>query len=91
MNTAKAELDTDKDAVVNTMVMPQVYKDTIKKWSHKTPTDDYYKEMEAASWIGWTQNEYKHNEAEKNHMVDLKHMSRADQIELNKFGIDLIN
>ena len=91
MNTAKAELDTDKDAVVNTMVMPQVYKDTIKKWSHKTSTDDYYKEMEAASWIGWTQNEYKHNEAEKNHMVDLKHMSRADQIELNKFGIDLIN
>ncbi|MDT9606234.1 SEC10/PgrA surface exclusion domain-containing protein [Lactobacillus johnsonii] len=91
MNTAKAELDADKDAVVNTMVMPQVYKDTIKKWSGKTPTDDYYKEMEAASWIGWTQNEYKHNEAEKNHMVDLKHMSRADQIELNKFGIDLIN
>ena len=91
MNTAKAELDADKDAVVNTMVMPQVYKDTVKKWSNKKPTDDYYKEMEAASWIGWTQNEYKHNEAEKNHMVDLKHMSRADQIELNKFGIDLIN
>ena len=91
MNTAKADSDADKDAVVNTMVMPQVYKDTIKKWSHKTPTDDYYKEMEAASWIGWTQNEYKHNEAEKNHMVDLKHMSRADQIELNKFGINLIN
>lgn len=91
MNTAKAELDADKDAVVNTMVMPQVYKDTVKKWSGKIPTDDYYKEMEAASWIGWTQNEYKHNEAEKNHMVDLKHMSRADQIELNKFGIDLIN
>lgn len=87
MNTAKAELD----AVVNTMVMPQVYKDTVKKWSTKDHTDNYYKEMEAASWIGWTQNEYKHNEAEKNHMVDLKHMSRADQIELNKFGIDLIN
>ena len=87
MNTAKA----DKDAVVNTMVMPQVYKDTVKKWSTKDHTDNYYKEMEAASWIGWTQNEYKHNEAEKNHMVDLKHMSRADQIELNKFGIDLIN
>lgn len=91
MNTAKAELDADKDAVVNTMVMPQVYKDTVKKWSTKDHTDDYYKEMEAASWIGWTQNEYKHNDAEKNHMVDLKHMSRADQIELNKFGIDLIN
>ncbi|WP_436341313.1 SEC10/PgrA surface exclusion domain-containing protein [Lactobacillus johnsonii] len=95
MNTAKAELDADKDAVVNTMVMPQAYKDTVKKWSGswagKSNTDDYYKEMEAASWIGWTQNEYKHNEAEKNHMVDLKHMSRADQIELNKFGIDLIN
>lgn len=91
MNTAKAELDADKDAVVNTMVMPQVYKDTVKKWNGKSHTDDYYKEMEAASWIGWTQNEYKHNEAEKNHMVDLKHMSRADQIELNKFGIDLIN
>ena len=91
MNTAKAELDADKDAVVNTMVMPQVYKDTVKKWSTKDHTDDYYKEMAAASWIGWTQNEYKHNEAEKNHMVDLKHMSRADQIELNKFGIDLIN
>lgn len=91
MNTAKSELDADKDAVVNTMVMPQVYKDTVKKWTGKTPTDDYYKEMEAASWIGWTQNEYKHNDAEKNHMVDLKHMSRADQIELNKFGIDLIN
>src|SRR5699024_10796256 len=91
MNTAKAELDADKDAVVNTMVMPQVYKDTVKKWSTRDHTDDYYKEMEAASWIGWTQNEYKHNEAEKNHMVDLKHMSRADQIELNKFGIDLIN
>lgn len=91
MNTAKAELDADKDAVVNTMVMPQVYKDTVKKWSNKKHTDDYYKEMAAASWIGWTQNEYKHNEAEKNHMVDLKHMSRADQIELNKFGIDLIN
>ena len=95
METAKAELDADKDAVVNTMVMPQVYKDTVKKWSGswagKSNTDDYYKEMEAASWIGWTQNEYKHNEAEKNHMVDLKHMSRADQIELNKFGIDLIN
>lgn len=71
--------------------MPQVYKDTVKKWSTKKHTDDYYKEMEAASWIGWTQNEYKHNEAEKNHMVDLKRMSRADQIELNKFGIDLIN
>ena len=91
MNTVKADSDADKDAVVNTMVMPQVYKDTVKKWNGKTPTDDYYKEMEAASWIGWTQNEYKHNEAEKNHMVDLKHMSRADQIELNKFGIDLIN
>lgn len=91
MNTVKAELDADKDAVVNTMVMPQVYKDTVKKWSTKDHTDDYYKEMAAASWIGWTQNEYKHNEAEKNHMVDLKHMSRADQIELNKFGIDLIN
>lgn len=91
MNTAKSELDADKDAVVNTMVMPQVYKDTVKKWSGKTPTDNYYKEMKAASWISWTQNEYKHNEAEKNHMVDLKHMSRADQIELNKFGIDLIN
>ena len=91
MNTAKAELDADKDAVVNTMVMPQVYKDTVKKWSSKKHTDDYYKEMAAASWIGWNQNEYKHNEAEKNHMVDLKHMSRADQIELNKFGIDLIN
>ena len=96
MNTAKAELDADKDAVVNTMVMPQVYKDTMKKWSGKdvskqSDMDQYYKEMEAASWIGWTQNEYKHNEAEKNHMVDLKHMSRADQIELNKFGIDLIN
>lgn len=91
MNAAKAELDADKDAVVNTMVMPQVYKDTVKKWSTKDYTDDYYKEMAAASWIGWTQNEYKHNEAEKNHMVDLKHMSRADQIELNKFGIDLIN
>ncbi|WP_270253403.1 SEC10/PgrA surface exclusion domain-containing protein [Lactobacillus johnsonii] len=91
MNAAKAELDADKDAVVNTMVMPQVYKDTVKKWLTKDHTDDYYKEMEAASWIGWTQNEYKHNEAEKNHMVDLKHMSRADQIELNKFGIDLIN
>lgn len=91
MNTAKAELDADKDAVVNTMVMPQVYKDTVKKWNGKSHTDDYYKEMEAASWIGWTQNEYKHNEAEKNHMVNLKHMSRADQIELNKFGIDLIN
>lgn len=91
MNTAKAELDADKDAVVNTMVMPQVYKDTVKKWSTRDHTDDYDKEMEAASWIGWTQNEYKHNEAEKNHMVDLKHMSRADQIELNKFGIDLIN
>ena len=91
MNTAKADSDADKDAVVNTMVMPQVYKDTVKKWNGKTPTDDYYKEMEAASWIGWNQNEYKHNEAEKNHMVDLKHMSRADQIELNKFGIDLIN
>lgn len=91
MNTAKAESNTDKDAVVNTMVMPQVYKDTVKKWSTKDHTDDYYKEMAAASWVGWTQNEYKHNEAEKNHMVDLKHMSRADQIELNKFGIDLIN
>lgn len=91
MNTEKADSDSDKDAVVNTMVMPQVYKDTVKKWNGKTPTDDYYKEMAAASWIGWTQNEYKHNEAEKNHMVDLKHMSRADQIELNKFGIDLIN
>lgn len=91
MNTAKADSDADKDAVVNTMVMPQVYKDTVKKWSTKDYTDDYYKEMAAASWIGWTQNEYKHNEAEKNHMVDLKHMSRADQIELNKFGIDLIN
>ena len=91
MNTAKADSDADKDAVVNTMVMPQVYKDTVKKWNGKTHTDDYYKEMEAASWIGWTQNEYKHNEAEKNHMVDLKHMSRADQIELNKFGINLIN
>lgn len=91
MNTAKADSDADKDAVVNTMVMPQVYKDTVKKWNGKKHTDDYYKEMEAASWIGWTQNEYKHNEAEKNHMVDLKHMSRADQIELNKFGIDLIN
>lgn len=91
MNTAKADSDSDKDAVVNTMVMPQVYKDTVKKWSTKDHTDDYYKEMEAASWIGWTQNEYKHNDAEKNHMVDLKHMSRADQIELNKFGIDLIN
>lgn len=91
MNTAKAELDADKDAVVNTMVMPQVYKDTIKKWSTRDYTDDYYKEMEAASWVGWNQNEYKHNEAEKNHMVDLKHMSRADQIELNKFGINLIN
>ena len=91
MNTAKAESNTDKDAVVNTMVMPQVYKDTVKKWSTKDHTDDYYKEMEAASWIGWTQNEYKHNEAEKNHMVDLKHMSRADQIELNKFGINLID
>lgn len=91
MNTAKVELDADKDAVVNTMVMPQVYKDTVKKWNGKKHTDDYYKEMEAASWIGWTQNEYKHNDAEKNHMVDLKHMSRADQIELNKFGIDLIN
>ena len=91
MNTAKADSDADKDAVVNTMVMPQVYKDTVKKWSTKDHTDDYYKEMAAASWVGWTQNEYKHNEAEKNHMVDLKHMSRADQIELNKFGIDLIN
>lgn len=96
MNTAKAELDANKDAVVNTMVMPQVYKDTVKKWNDKdlskqSDMDQYEKEMEAASWIGWTQNEYKHNEAEKNHMVDLKHMSRADQIELNKFGIDLIN
>ena len=91
MNTAKADSDADKDAVVNTMVMPQVYKDTVKKWNGANPTGDYYKEMEAASWIGWTQNEYKHNEAEKNHMVDLKHMSRADQIELNKFGINLIN
>lgn len=96
MNTAKAELDADKDAVVNTMVMPQVYKDTVKKWngkdlSKRSDMDQYKKEMETASWIGWTQNEYKHNEAEKNHMVDLKHMSRADQIELNKFGIDLIN
>ena len=96
MNTAKAELDADKDAVVNTMVMPQVYKDTVKKWNGKdlskqSDMDQYTKEMAAASWIGWTQNEYKHNEAEKNHMVDLKHMSRADQIELNKFGIDLIN
>ena len=35
MNTAKAELDADKDAVVNTMVMPQVYKDTVKKWNGK--------------------------------------------------------
>ena len=91
MNTAKADSDADKDAVVNTMVMPQVYKDTVKKWNGKKHTDDYYKEMEAASWIGWNQNEYKHNDAEKNHMVDLKHMSRADQIELNKFGINLIN
>ena len=91
MNTAKADSDADKDAVVNTMVMPQVYKDTVRKWSTRDHTDDYYKEMEAASWIGWTQNEYKHNDAEKNHMVDLKHMSRADQIELNKFGINLIN
>ena len=96
MNTAKAELDADKDAVVNTMVMPQVYKDTMKKWSGKdlskqSDMDQYEKEMAAASWLGWTQNEYKHNEAEKNHMVDLKHMSKADQIELNKFGIDLIN
>lgn len=91
MNTAKADSDSDKDAVVNTMVMPQVYKDTVKKWNGENPTGDYDKEMEAASWVGWTQNEYKHNEAEKNHMVDLKHMSRADQIELNKFGIDLIN
>lgn len=96
MNTAKAELDADKDAVVNTMVMPQVYKDTMKKWNGKdlskqSDMDQYEKEMAAASWIGWTQNEYKHNETEKNHMVDLKHMSRADQIELNKFGIDLIN
>ena len=91
MNTAKADSNADKDAVVNTMVMPQVYKDTVKKWNGKKHTDDYYKEMEAASWIGWNQNEYKHNDAEKNHMVDLKHMSRADQIELNKFGIDLIN
>lgn len=91
MNTAKADSDSDKDAVVNTMVMPQVYKDTVKKWNGANPTGDYDKEMEAASWVGWTQNEYKHNEAEKNHMVDLKHMSRADQIELNKFGIDLIN
>ncbi|ARW75435.1 hypothetical protein A3P64_04785 [Lactobacillus johnsonii] len=91
MNAAKADSNADKDTVVNTMVMPQVYKDTVKKWLTRDPTDDYYKEMEAASWIGWTQNEYKHNEAEKNHMVDLKHMSRADQIELNKFGINLIN
>lgn len=96
MNTAKAELDADKDAVVNTMIIPQVYKDTIKKWTGKdlskqSDMDQYVKEMAASSWIGWTQNEYKHNEAEKNHMVDLKHMSRADQIELNKFGIDLIN
>ena len=96
MNTAKADSDADKDAVVNTMVMPQVYKDTVKKWNDKdlskqSDMDQYEKEMEAASWIGWTQNEYKHNEAEKNHMVDLKHMSRADQIELNKFGINLIN
>lgn len=96
MNTAKAELDADKDAVVNTMVMPQVYKDTMKKWNGKdlskqSDMDQYEKEMAAASWLGWTQNEYKHNEAEKNHMVDLKHMSKTDQIELNKFGIDLIN
>ena len=96
MNTAKADSDKDRDAVVNTMVMPQVYKDTVKKWNDKdlskqSDMDQYEKEMAAASWIGWTQNEYKHNEAEKNHMVDLKHMSRADQIELNKFGINLIN
>ena len=91
MNTAKADSDKDRDAVVNTMVMPQVYKDTVKKWNGDNPTGDYAKEMASASWVGWTQNEYKHNDAEKNHMVDLKHMSRADQIELNKFGLDLIN
>lgn len=92
MNTAKAELDADKDAVVNTMVMPQVYVDTVKKWAlAKSHTEDYDREMAAAGQIGLKQNNYKDSEKDKHHIVDLRHMSLEDQIEINKFGIGLIN
>ena len=33
--------------------------------------------MAAASWIGWNQNEDKHNEDDKNKRVELKHSQKT--------------
>ncbi len=91
METAKAELDADKDTVVNTITLPQEYIDAIKNKWKSSDSNKADAAFSVASAIGRKQNGYKHNEKEKTHMIDVTHMSRADQLEISKFGINLIN
>lgn len=55
------------------------------------PHGKWYKRMHEVSGESYKQNIYKHNERERHHMVDLRHMTAAEKLELNKFGISLVN
>ena len=51
----------------------------------------WHKRMHDVSGESFKLNIYKHNERERHHMVDIRHMTAAEKLELNKFGISLIN
>ncbi len=101
-NNAQAVLD--KYAVKNTVTVPKEYTDTINKWAKikddiyaaggsmsAAQSDQEDQEMTAASKIGREINKYKSNSTDENHQVDIHHMSKDDQIELNKFALDMLN
>lgn len=101
-NNAQAVLD--KYAVKNTVTVPKEYTDTINKWAKikddiyaaggsmsAAQSDQEDQEMTAASKIGREINKYKSNSTDENHQVDIHHISKDDQIELNKFALDMLN
>lgn len=55
------------------------------------PNGKWHKRMHDVSGESFKLNIYKHNERERHHMVDIRHMTAAEKLELNKFGISLIN
>ncbi|KXN76431.1 SEC10/PgrA surface exclusion domain-containing protein [Lactobacillus johnsonii] len=95
----KVSLDQTKESDQNTIIVPDAYKKTFKKYmdwhdpSYISVSKDknWDKEMHDVSVPAFRMNKYKHNEQDKKHMVDINHMTDAEKLELNTFGLNILN
>ena len=98
---AKSAMDSQSDNVQK-IVVPDAFKNAYKKWCDidgngnvaditNANKAEFIKDMHDTSTLAYNMNKYQHNANDAKRKVDVYHLTDAQRLEMNKFGVNLWN